>query len=204
MSPEKQVTRGGSRWTRCQEERAYRKNSTTTAWHVALHAADAPAHRTTRQFSTGRSTTHSSTQGGMGETLTPYCGTSACRVRRLTKQVWPRSRSRRRRRGRAPLPCWTMLTLLFPSHGATCSQSVALDPSYAPDHQNYLCMNYTRPTPLPCRDSAQGWAPRWFDGKGRPRFIIYAYSHKSKSAPRHCCAPWLRPQAAHPRCRPPA
>ena len=95
-----------------------------------------------------------------------------------------------------------MLTLLFPgvssSHGTTCSQPVALDPSYAPDHQNYLCMNYTRPTPLPCRDSAQGWAPRWFDGKGRPRFIIYAYSRKSKLAPRQCCAPWLRPRAAHP------
>ena len=36
-------------------------------------------------------------------------------------------------------------------------------------------MNYTRPTPLPCRDTAHGWAPRWFDGKGRPRFIIYAW-----------------------------
>ena len=72
-----------------------------------------------------------------------------------------------------------MLTLLSPgascSHGSSCSQPVALDPSYAPDHQNYLCMNYTRPTPLPCRDTAHGWAPRWFDGKGRPRFIIYAW-----------------------------
>ena len=73
-----------------------------------------------------------------------------------------------------------MLALLFPAvscrHGATtCSQPVALDSSYAPDHRNYLCMNYTRPTPLPCRDSAQGWAPRWFDGNGRPRFIIYAW-----------------------------
>ena len=72
-----------------------------------------------------------------------------------------------------------MLTLLSPgascSHGSSCSPPVALDPSYAPDHQNYLCMNYTRPTPLPCRDTAHGWAPRWFDGKGRPRFIIYAW-----------------------------
>ena len=105
-------------------------------------------------------------------------------VRRLTPPNLRYCEGYRDRVGGAA-SCLTMLALLSPAvscrHGmTTCSQSVALDSSYAPDHQNYLCMNYTRPTPLPCRDSAQGWAPRWFDGKGRPRFIIYAYSHKSK------------------------
>ena len=56
-----------------------------------------------------------------------------------------------------------------------CTQPPSLDPAYAPDHQNYLCMNYTRATPLPCQDTSQGWRPRWFDKQGRPRFIVYAW-----------------------------
>ena len=61
---------------------------------------------------------------------------------------------------------------------ASCFTSDApLDPRYAPDHQNYLCMNYTRATPLPCKPAADSWMPNWFKpGKQRRRrFIIYAW-----------------------------
>ena len=61
---------------------------------------------------------------------------------------------------------------------ASCFTSDApLDPRYAPDHQNYLCMNYTRATPLPCKPAADSWTPNWFKpGKQRRRrFIIYAW-----------------------------
>jgi len=62
---------------------------------------------------------------------------------------------------------------------ASCRRSVitTLDPMYAEDHLNYLCMNYTRPTPLPCRKVAESWKPRWGGGSsGEPsRFMIYAW-----------------------------
>ena len=41
---------------------------------------------------------------------------------------------------------------------------------YAADHLNYLCTNWTRPTPLPCRPAVQKWQPRW--GK---RFMIFSW-----------------------------
>lgn len=56
----------------------------------------------------------------------------------------------------------------------SCGGGVRLDASYAPDHRNYLCMNYTRPTPLPCKPVASGWQPRWLD-RPRPAFVIYAW-----------------------------
>jgi hypothetical protein len=56
----------------------------------------------------------------------------------------------------------------------TCHAPVELDESYAPDHLNFLCMNYTRPVPLPCRKAHEAWKPRWFNGS-RPRFIIYSW-----------------------------
>ena len=54
--------------------------------------------------------------------------------------------------------------------------SHALHESYAPDHLNYLCLNYTRPTPLPCAAATDKYKPLWIDQKtGRRRFIIYAW-----------------------------
>ena len=41
---------------------------------------------------------------------------------------------------------------------------------YAPDHLNFLCSNWTRPTPLPCKPGAESWEPRW--GK---RFMIFSW-----------------------------
>ena len=54
-----------------------------------------------------------------------------------------------------------MLIILFQAlAAASCFTSDApLDPRYAPDHQNYLCMNYTRATPLPCKQAADSWTP---------------------------------------------
>ncbi len=71
-----------------------------------------------------------------------------------------------------------MLALLATLAAASCRQRVPnLHPMYAEDHLNYLCMNYTRPTPLPCRKVADDWKPRWGGGgTGKPsRFIIYAW-----------------------------
>lgn len=48
-----------------------------------------------------------------------------------------------------------------------------LDAAYAPDHANYLCMNYTRPTPLPCAAPSKEWKPRWF--MPRKRFVVTAW-----------------------------
>ena len=45
---------------------------------------------------------------------------------------------------------------------------------YAPDHQNYHCLNYTRPVPLPCAAASDKYRPRWFKGRRR-RFIVYAW-----------------------------
>eukprot|EP01043_Picozoa_sp_COSAG02_P019481 COSAG02_NODE_940_length_15773_cov_5.301263_8_plen_1082_part_00 len=62
---------------------------------------------------------------------------------------------------------------------ATCTGGGApfgLDTSYAPDHANYLCTNWTRPTPLPCRDAADGWAPKWVDATTKKKkFVIFAW-----------------------------
>ena len=41
---------------------------------------------------------------------------------------------------------------------------------YAEDHLNYLCSNWTRPTPLPCTPAVDSWQPRW--GK---RFMIFSW-----------------------------
>ena len=71
-----------------------------------------------------------------------------------------------------------MLILAAPLLAAAAcraSNSVALDASYASDHQNYLCMNYTRPVPLPCAKARRAWKPRWLDKAGRPRFVITAW-----------------------------
>lgn len=47
---------------------------------------------------------------------------------------------------------------------------------YAADHQNYLCLNYTRPVPLPCAAASDKYTPRWFrPGSRRRRFVIYAW-----------------------------
>lgn len=59
--------------------------------------------------------------------------------------------------------------------GGSCSAGrlVNLDleaAGYAPDHLNYLCMNWTRPTPLPCKPAVQAWKPRW--GK---RFMVFSW-----------------------------
>ncbi|KAL1524010.1 hypothetical protein AB1Y20_018925 [Prymnesium parvum] len=70
------------------------------------------------------------------------------------------------------------LLLLLPTLAATqrssCgppSSAAALHAAgYAPDHLNYLCTNWTRPTPLPCSPARTGWQPRW--GK---RFVITAW-----------------------------
>ena len=76
-------------------------------------------------------------------------------------------------------PTITLVVLLATASAAPrCGGGggVALDPAYAPDHQNYICMNYTRSVPLPCEDAAKGWEPRWYDkATGKPRFIIYAW-----------------------------
>ena len=37
------------------------------------------------------------------------------------------------------------------------------------------CLNYTRPVPLPCAAAADKYRPRWFNTKGRRRFVIYAW-----------------------------
>ena len=61
-------------------------------------------------------------------------------------------------------------------NGAGCGGnpfSQSIDPKYAPDHLNYLCKNYTRPTPLPCSRvdaSRNTWQPQW--GK---KFVIFAW-----------------------------
>jgi hypothetical protein len=63
-----------------------------------------------------------------------------------------------------------------PSRG--CTRDVpSLDPMYSADHLNYLCMNYTRPTPLPCRPVVEAWQPRWWNrGADKPpRFAIYSW-----------------------------
>jgi hypothetical protein len=41
---------------------------------------------------------------------------------------------------------------------------------YAADHLNYLCTNWTRPTPLPCKKAVDSWQPQW--GK---RFMIFSW-----------------------------
>ena len=46
--------------------------------------------------------------------------------------------------------------------------------AYAADHLNYLCLNYTRPTPLPCAAASDKYKPNWFKN-GRRRFVIYAW-----------------------------
>lgn len=75
--------------------------------------------------------------------------------------------------------------LLSLAIGSSCGRdAVQLDPMYAQDHLNYLCMNYTRATPLPCAPAVQGWTPRWYRGdpaRGAPagaavpRFTIFAW-----------------------------
>ena len=41
---------------------------------------------------------------------------------------------------------------------------------YAEDHLNFLCSNWTRPTPLPCKPAVESWQPRW--GK---RFMVFSW-----------------------------
>ena len=35
---------------------------------------------------------------------------------------------------------------------------------------NYICTNWTRPTPLPCKPAVESWAPRW--GK---KFMVFSW-----------------------------
>ena len=78
-----------------------------------------------------------------------------------------------------------MMTVLLISLGFVLSAAspscarradMALNSMYSEDHLNYLCMNYSRPTPLPCRPVIEKWKPRWWDGEKRKRkFVIYAW-----------------------------
>eukprot|EP00966_Prymnesium_polylepis_P061755 1433336-Prymnesium_polylepis.2 len=67
-----------------------------------------------------------------------------------------------------------LLLLLHQAAAAGCSRMrIDLDleaAGYAPDHLNYLCTNWTRPTPLPCKPAVERWQPRW--GK---RFMIFSW-----------------------------
>lgn len=74
-----------------------------------------------------------------------------------------------------------MLTLVLAASSSPPSCNTAdvphLDARYAPDHLNFLCMNYTRPVPLPCHAAADQWKPRWFSKStpSRRKFVIYAW-----------------------------
>lgn len=63
----------------------------------------------------------------------------------------------------------------------TCGASrVEIDSSYASDHHNYLCNNYTRPVPLPCVPASSKWKPLWFGNASEraaapKKFMIYAW-----------------------------
>jgi hypothetical protein len=51
---------------------------------------------------------------------------------------------------------------------------------YAEDHLNYLCTNWTRPTPLPCRPAVRDWQARWGGGVAAgvlqpQRFVVFAW-----------------------------
>ena len=65
------------------------------------------------------------------------------------------------------------VSLFMPIVAGRCGTGVELNPAYAPDHANYLCRNYSRPTPLPCVDPADKWEPRWLSGKRR--FVVFAW-----------------------------
>ena len=71
-------------------------------------------------------------------------------------------------------PVVATLALLLLSHApgasAGCSGSAPLldleleAAGYAADHLNYICTNWTRPTPLPCKPAVDSWKPRWTAG----------------------------------------
>ena len=78
-----------------------------------------------------------------------------------------------------PLPLATLALLLLshaPGASAGCSGSAPLldleleAAGYAADHLNYICTNWTRPTPLPCKPAVDSWKPRW--GK---RFAVFSW-----------------------------
>ena len=52
---------------------------------------------------------------------------------------------------------------------------------YAEDVLNYLCTNWTRPTPLPCKTARESWQARWGGGVTPERvlqpqrFVVFAW-----------------------------
>ena len=49
------------------------------------------------------------------------------------------------------LALWTACAAAGSAPSCSTAATPRLDARYAADHANFLCMNYTRPVPLPCR-----------------------------------------------------
>ena len=88
-----------------------------------------------------------------------------------------------------------------------CSGGMAADEfglsaaGYAEDHLNYLCTNWTRPTPLPCRPAVRDWQPRWGGGVTAhgvlqpQRFVVFAW-YPPVPAGTLCRLRWMQLEAS--------